>query len=1211
MAARGPTVAVPTPAVVRSGDVQKAGRAPAVRGAAARAPGVRAMVAGVDASARSLRAHPRGDQKAQEAQAAVVRPKDLEAQAQSRADKAAGVEDAERKPAVQDDFIQALKAKLDGAIPTDKDGAQNFLSGKDNGEGVRDGCKQPVLQERDKAAGPTRDAANAPAPSSGGETPAPGPPIPAPETGTPGPRPGTGGVVPPGLQRGGKLREDFRKRTDAKLKDGRVTEEILAGGADPSFATYAAKRKAAEARVGGADTRVELSRARLAGQARAGAEQSLILGQSSMLSSSAKTGPEVLDAQQAAKQKDEADRRRVTAELDIIYVAAEKSVVKCLDRISDSAVTTRFEQAFATASQAARDRITTLLGGSVTEWFHKAFSSDSWHNARLDGLKVLKENLREGVLRIGQWIQETLNEARKHVADARKKADLFVQGLSGDLKTIGERASKAIDQKFTDLEGRIDDHKQHLVDALADHYNNALARFDEELLASQREAAATISPFDGMLADMLAKVKKLREILKSCLQKGEETIDLILKNPVGFLSNLGSAVKGGLMGFVGAFPSWMVKGIVGWLMGPLAEANVEPPRDLSPGSLFRTAASAIGLSWPKIQQQVAAVVPEEMRDLVLKSAEFVHAFGVGDLMRVFAQIKDQLPDLKSMIIGAIISFLTQKVIEEGVKLLIAKLNPAGGAAETVHAIVNFITWLYGNLERIAVLVQTLISAAHSIALGAVGAASMAIQSALGGIIPLALSFFATMAKLGGIGTRIAAIVRKVGAAVNKAVGGLIKRVTRPILARLKRQASKGKRASGKGKSTVPTKAAGAKGPSKGPSKGAGGGKKPGKPGTKPPRVGASPGKKPGGKKGDKGKDKEKEKKDSAKRVARALKAVSALLKAENLSDRQVRDRLPQIRTTNRLKELSLSGDKQQWTIVARNSPRKTKVVKKGKQKAVSAASGKMPKVLTNDGGATAGAQAPFDEVRGWSRKSDGRFSSEAVTAITDHLAAELKARGYDKKNQSDETRKAILESVLSKGRKTKDSSKVDTKLSKLAQTKSVDALSGELFTNKEGKGPSLTGDYTTLLAKRHIVSDGDLTKHYRLFAGMLLGEVHEKLKVMTVRPLLGGATPLDPDREAPNKVRDQYKDIIHSMHKCFYTWAENLWWGVQPENASYQEAIDPSTMMSPQQLSNHIRKAEQNFGIPGRALKITLLDGSRVSVKTLSKRILAGTFKDA
>lgn len=930
MAARGPTVAVPTPTVVRSGDAQKAGRPVVARGPAAHAPGVQAMVAGVDASARTLRAHPRGSQKAQEAQAAVVRPRDLEAQAQSRADKAAGVEEAERKPAVQDDFIQALRAKLDGAIPTDKEGAQKFLSGTDNGEGVRDGCKQPLLQERDKAAGPTKEAANAPAPSGGGDAPAPAPPIPPPKTSTPGARPSTSGVVPPGLQRGGKQREAFSKSTDAKLKDGRVTDEILAGGADPSFAKHAAQRKVAEARVGRTDAKVHLARARLTGQASAGAEQSLTHGQSSMLSSAAKTGPEVVDAQQNAKSEDEADRRRVMAELEGIYLTAERSVTRCLDRISDSAVSARFEQAFLSASQAARDRITTILGGSITEWFHKAFSSDKWHNARLEGLKVLKDELRDGVLVIGEWIQKVLNEARDHVTAARRKADGFVDGLRGNLRTIGEAASKAIDARFTALEERIDDHKQNLVDALVDHYNNAQARFDEELLASQREAAATISPFDGMLADMLAKVKKLREILKSCLQKGEETIDLILKNPAGFLSNLGSAVKGGLMGFIGAFPSWMVKGIVGWLMGPLAEANVEPPKDLSPGSLFRTAASAIGLSWPKIQQQVAAVVPEEMRDLVMKSAEFVNAFGVGDLMRIFAQIKDQLPDLKPMIIGAIISFLTQRIIEEGVKVLIAKLNPAGGAAETVHAIVNFITWLYGNLERIAVLVQTLISAAHSIALGAVGAASMAIQAALGGIIPLALSFFATMAKLGGIGTRIAAIVRKVGAAVNKAVGGLIKRVTGPLLARLKRQASKGKRASGKGKSTVPTKAAGAKGPSKGPSKCAGGGKKPGKPGTKPPRVGASSGKKPGGKKGDKGKDKEREKKEAEKRHRRAFAAVRRAVgefTAGFVGWEQLEARLVSLKATHGFTTLKADGSDQEVEVQARINP--FEIIKRG------------------------------------------------------------------------------------------------------------------------------------------------------------------------------------------------------------------------------------------------------------------------------------------
>ena len=256
--ARAPSIAVPASPVPRSGDVQTKGWPPVLRAPAARDPRFTGMVQGIGGAVQPVRAHPSGAQKAGEAQAAAEHPKD-EGVVQGEANHAAGIEDAPTKPPVPDDFIEALKKRLDKAIPEDKAGAEAFMSGKDPAGGAKQASKAALLQQRDQSAGPMKDASSAkPSPAASSSQPV-GEDLPPPAA---PPRPGvvpTAGAVPPSLNRRPPSPRALGERADDAMSKGKITPDLLQNGGDPSFNRVLAQRKKAEAALREIHERLELA----------------------------------------------------------------------------------------------------------------------------------------------------------------------------------------------------------------------------------------------------------------------------------------------------------------------------------------------------------------------------------------------------------------------------------------------------------------------------------------------------------------------------------------------------------------------------------------------------------------------------------------------------------------------------------------------------------------------------------------------------------------------------------------------------------------------------------------------------------------------------------------------------------------------------------------------------------------------------------------
>ena len=75
----------------------------------------------------------------------------------------------------------------------------------------------------------------------------------------------------------------------------------------------------------------------------------------------------------------------------------------------------------------------------------------------------------------------------------------------------------------------------------------------------------------------------------------------IIKDPIGFLGNLLSALKQGFMQFSGNILTHLKNGLVGWLLGSLEGAGLELPEQFDFKGIFSLVMQVLGLTWPQLR----------------------------------------------------------------------------------------------------------------------------------------------------------------------------------------------------------------------------------------------------------------------------------------------------------------------------------------------------------------------------------------------------------------------------------------------------------------------------------------------------------------------------------------------------------------------------------------------------------------------------------
>ncbi len=743
-------------------------------------PGFVRVTGAVKAYAKGRKAHPPAAAKAKQAQDAALAPSgDLDGQA-----KAAKVDTMDAQPAGGFDkkaFIAAVKSAIEAKSPKNLKEAADYKESGKAGEvkgevkGLVSGGKQSSAEHVETATAAPPDQSKA-VPKAVNEMP---PEQPGQEQKIPAAvaAPKAAPAEQTNLQAG-------KHEADQTMTDAEVTEPQLAESGEPAFeGAVAAKQEAAQHADTAPAAFREEEKATL-GQARADADAQTATTTAGMHGSKLAALAKVVAGKTKAKSKDETRRAEVTTKVQSIFAAAETDVKKILAGI-DPKVDKEFEagekgaraafEQYVAAKMAAykKDRYGGWLGG--LRWAKdKLFGMPAKVNEFFDaGRELYLKEMDKVISRVADVVATDLTAAKTRIAKGRAEIATYVQSLPKDLKKVGAEATKEIGDQFGQLESDVNSKQDALVDSLASKYVTARKGLDERIEALQAENKGLVDKAIGAIKAVINTIRELAAMLRDVFAKAAAVVGQIIKAPSKFLDNLIAGVKGGILKFKDNILTHLKKGLMGWLLGSLAEGGIELPDSFDLKGIVKLVTSIFGLTWANIRSRLVKAVGEPVVGVIEKSVDVFTKLATEGPAGIWHLIVEKVGDIKDMIIEKAKDFVIEKIITAGITWLIGLLNPAAAFIKACKLIYDVVMFFIENGSRIMKFVNTVIDSVSDIARGAIGGVVDKIESVLGQMVPILIGFLASLLGVGGIGKKIKEIVQSLQKPVNKAIDSVI------------------------------------------------------------------------------------------------------------------------------------------------------------------------------------------------------------------------------------------------------------------------------------------------------------------------------------------------------------------------------------------------------------------------------------------------------
>jgi hypothetical protein len=766
--------------------VQRYGEPPAPVGLAPSAdPKFVAMKGQIAGKSKTLKAHPSPKSEAKKASDAAVAPGD-DKEAQAKAAQAEAMSGAKPVGFDKAGFIAAVKAAIAAQAPKNLDEADNFgESGK--ADAVKGQVVGKVKEGKDRSAKDIADKTSAtPDPSKAVEKPvtplaAERPPAPAPidaAAGMPSKAPAE--------------ETDFsggKQETDQKMAEAEVTEEQLVNSNEPEFAGAVAAKKEGEQHSATAPAAVRESEAAKLGEVKAGAASVGKAGLAGMLQAKGASRSKAATGKAAAKAKDEAARADIALKIKGIFDTTKVAVDAILSGL-DAEVAKRFDagekiarDAF-TADHKARmeaykdDRYSGLLGKG--RWVRDKFAGlpEAANKIYLEAKKLYESKMEQVISNVADFIGGELTKAKDRIALGRSQIKDFVAKQPKDLQKVANQTAEQFADQFDQLESDVDSKKDSLVDDLANKYVESRNAVDEEIKAAQEENKGLWDKVKDAIGGAIQTILKLKDMLLGVLARAASAIGKIIKDPIGFLGNLVTAVKSGVMNFAANIVDHLKKGLQAWLLGSLAESGIELPEKFDLKGIIKLVLSILGLTWANIRSRIVKVIPESVMDKVEKGVAFIQMVVTEGIGGLWKWVAEKLSDLKEMVMGQIRDFVITKIIKAGITWVISLLNPAAAFINACKMIYDVVMFFVEKAEQIKEFVDSILDSVDSIASGGVGAVAGYIEKTLAKTLPLVLGFLASLLGLGGISDKIKDILhtiqKPVMSVVDKLVAGAVK-----------------------------------------------------------------------------------------------------------------------------------------------------------------------------------------------------------------------------------------------------------------------------------------------------------------------------------------------------------------------------------------------------------------------------------------------------
>lgn len=578
------------------------------------------------------------------------------------------------------------------------------------------------------------------------------------------------------------------KQVDQQMAGAQVTEEQLAKSNEPEFTGALKEKKAGEAQAATSPGQVRAGEAKTLSGAKASAAQAGAAAMTTMTADRTKAGQQVGAGKEGAKGEDESKRAQVTAKLQKVFDATKKDVEDILNGL-DKKVDDKFDA----GEKAARDAFTADYTRKIDAYKDKRYSGFTgklkWVKDKFAGLpsevNTFYVQARQGyvarmqgvISSVADVIGAELNRAKARIATGRNELQAEVKKLPADLQALGKQVAGDFAGKFDELTQSVNDKGTQLVDTLASKYTAALKAVDDQIATEKDKNKGLIAKAVDAVKGVIDTILKLKDLLLGVLARAAQAVMTIIKDPIGFLGKLVSAVGAGLKAFIANIATHLQKGLVSWLLGAAAKAGLQLPEKFDLKGILLLIGSLLGLTWAAIRGRVVQRgVPEQAMTAVESSvpeAQKIKNEGIGG---VWEQLKEKVGDLKGTLLGKIAQYLVPTVLIAGITWIISLLNPASAFIKACKAIIDIVTFIVDRGAQILAFVNAVLDAVIAIAGGGAGGVPGLIETALATAIPVLIGFLAALLGIGGLADKVKKLFQSLSKPVMKAVDWIVGKI---------------------------------------------------------------------------------------------------------------------------------------------------------------------------------------------------------------------------------------------------------------------------------------------------------------------------------------------------------------------------------------------------------------------------------------------------
>jgi hypothetical protein len=727
--------------------------------------------------------HPPANQKAQEAQAAAEPPGN-EVDSKAQANQVGEMGQAETPAFDAAAFKAKLMQRIADMAPKTLEEADNFKNNNqlDSVKGELNG----QVKEEQKATQEPLEEKTKEKPDTSGIEAKQVTPLSQTERGTPPSGVGAEQAAPKSKGQGeveAPLQAESQQ-LEQQMSEADVSEEQLAKSNEPQFQEALAAKKDAQTNAVEAPPKYRQQEQAILTTAQATAETTAKQCLDGMHNTRNQNLGQVADHQVGAKGKDEQARAKVAGDINKIYEKTKVKVEKTLSEL-DGQVIQAFDSGAADAKKAFEDYVGKRMDEYKSDRYSGFWGPGKWLVDKLFGMpsevnafyeegRNLYIEKMDGVINnVVGIISKGLTQAKAEIASGKQEIQNYVNKLPQDLKGVGQQAAADIEGKFEELQQSVDNKQDELIETLAQKYQENLDAVDARIEEMKAANKGLVQKALDFIVGVIKTIIELTKMLLQVLARVAGVVGQILKDPIGFLSNLIQAVKQGFLNFMKNIGKHLQAGLIGWLTGTMAASGIQIPEKLDLKGIFSLAMQLLGFTYEMIRAQAVKRLGEKKVSRIEQSVEVFRVLASQGIAGMWQFVQDRIGDLNALVIEPIKNFVIEKVITAGIEWILSLLTPASAFIKAAKAIYEIVKFFIERAQQIADLINAILDAIGAIAAGSLDQAIKGVENALAKSLPVVISFLASLLGLGGIAGKIQAIFQKLRKPMEKAVDWII------------------------------------------------------------------------------------------------------------------------------------------------------------------------------------------------------------------------------------------------------------------------------------------------------------------------------------------------------------------------------------------------------------------------------------------------------